>query len=243
VKSVQPGTGFSFPPLTPFVKKAIIVLLSAYVAELVLMNFMQVPIFALLALDTSHLGVPTLWQLFTFVLVDDPSGVGSMLVGLVFIWLILSPFEASFGTRRTEQLCAFAVLTASLPALLVGLLISSFVSGVATVLFGSFPLAYAGIAAMAVVLKGRRLSIFGLWSMTSGQLLMVMAGLSLLFFLATKNVAMFSGSLGALAGGSWFALWMTGQVRRTGSKRSSASWFKLIRGGGSDSNRPPRWIN
>jgi hypothetical protein len=240
---VQNSTGFSFPPLTPFIKRLIIAILSAYVAELVLMNFLAVPVFALFALDTSRIGLSTLWQVFTYVLVDEPSGVFSMLIGLTFIWLILSPFEASFGSRRTAQLCAFAVVAASVPALIVGLLVSSMITGVSTVLFGSFSIAYAGIAAMAAVIRGRRLSLFGVWSMTSGQLLAMMAGLSLLFFLATKNVAMFVGSLGSLGGGTWFALWMTGQAPRIGSKRSGSYWLKVLKGGRSDSHRPPRWIN
>jgi hypothetical protein len=240
---VQYSTGFSFPPLTPFIKRLIIALLAAYVVELLLMNFLSIPVFALFALDTSHFGLPTIWQVVTYVLVDEPAGVGSMLVGLVFIWLILSPFEASFGTVRTAQLCAFSVVSASLAALAVGLLISPFVTGVATVLFGSFPIAYAGIAAMAVVVRGRRLSLFGVWSMTSGQLLMMMAGLSILFFLATKNVAMFIGSLGSLGCGTWFALWISGQAPRIGSKRTGSHWLKLIRGGRPDPHRPPRWIN
>lgn len=240
---MQYASGFSFPPLTPFIKRLIIALLTAYIVELIAINFLDIRIFALLALDTSHLGLVTIWQLFTYVLVDEPSAVISMLVGLVFIWLILSPFEINFGTRRTEQLCAVAVVSASVPALLIGLLTSSFLSGVGTILFGSFPLAYAGIAAMAMVSKGRRLSLFGLWSMTAGQLLMLMAGLSVLFFLATKNVAMFVGSLGSLGGGSWFVLWMSGQVPRIGSKRTSSRWLRLIRGGRAETHRPPRWIN
>lgn len=241
MKSVQYTSGFAFPPMTRFVKGLIIFILTAFVFELVLTNFFGLPIFGILALNASEPGLHTLWQIFTYVLVDDPSGVISMLVGLLFIWLIISPFELAFGTERTVQLCALAVLSASLPAVLVGLLMSWLTPGPA-VLFGSLPIAYAGIAAMAVAARGRRLSLFGLWSMTSRQLLLLMAGLSLLTFLATKNIAILVGSLGSLGGGSWFALWITRPRTRTGFKRA-IPWLKLIRGGRSEPQRPPRWIN
>lgn len=235
------STGFAFPPLTRWVKRLIVALLTAFVVELVLMNFFDTPVFGLLALSTSTLGPQTFWQIFTYVLVDDPSGVISMLVGLLFIWLIVSPFELAFGPVRTLQLFAVGIISASIPAAIIGLFGPLFPSA-PNVLFGSFPISYAAIAALAIMARGRRLSFFGVWSMTAKQLLLLMAGLSLLIFLATKNLAMLIGSLGSLGGGGWFAMWINRPNPRVKPRRSG-SWLKSIKGGREDESGPPKWIN
>jgi hypothetical protein len=241
---VETAPRFVFPRLTRFIKKLIIALLSAFVIELVLINFVGFDVFNLLALNTSHIGIHTVWQMFTYVLVDHPQGVISMLIGLLFIWLILSPFEMSYGQLRTVQLCGVAVLSASIPAVAVGLLLPGLASGPSG-LFGSHPIAYAGMAAMAVSVSGRRLSLFGVFSMTSNQLLWLLVGFSVLMFLATKNTAMLVGSLGAIAAGVGFVRWMKGPGtrRRTTRKRGPFHRFKIIEGGGDTDDKKPRWLN
>ncbi len=238
---MQYAPRFAFPPLTGFVKQLIITLLAAFVIELVLMNFVGIPVFAWLALNTGDVGFQTLWQMVTYALVEDPTGVFSMLIGLLFIWLIVSPFEANFGRRRTMQLCATGVLFASIPAVVVGVLLPWLAPG-PSILFGSHPIAYAGIAAMATTMRGRKLSLFGLFSMSSNQLLLLMAGLSLLVFLASKNLAMLIGSLGSIAGGVWFVNWMT-RPRTRARPKSRGRGFKVISGGRADEDKPPKWLN
>lgn len=211
--------------------------------ELILMNFVGIPIFDLLALNASNLGFATLWQIFTYVLVDHPSAVLSLLFGLLFIWLILSPFEIVYGSKRTMQLCAVGVLSGSISAVVVQTVISGVSLGPSG-LYGSHTIAYAGMAAMATTMRGRKMSLFGLFSMTSNQLLLLLVGLSVLMFLASKNLAMLTGSLGAIAGGVWFIRWISRprSSRRTRSQ-SKSSPFKVIKGGQSSNSKPPTWLN
>ncbi len=234
---------FAFPRLTSFIKKLIIVLLASYVLELILMNFVGIPIFNLLALNASNLGFATVWQIFTYVLVDYPTAVFSLLIGLLFIWLILSPFEMVYGSKRTMQLCAVGVLSGGISAVVVETVISGISLGPSG-LWGSHTIAYAGMAAMATTMRGRKLSLFGLFSMTSNQLLLLLVGLSVLMFLATKNLAMLAGSLGAIAGGVWYIRWLS-RPRRPKKTRpqSKSSPFKVIKGGQSSNSKPPTWLN
>lgn len=204
---------------------------------------MQFPIFNLLALDASNLGIATIWQIFTYVLVDHPSAVMSMLIGLLFIWLILSPFEIAFGSLHTMRLCLVAIGSASITAVCVHLFLAGFSFGPSG-LWGSHPIAYAGMAAMATTVKGRRVSLFGMFSMTSNQLILLLVGFSLLFFLASKNLAMLTGSLGSIGGGIAYVHWMS-RPRRYSRKRSKKGTppFEVIDGGQSERNKPPKWMN
>jgi hypothetical protein len=243
---------FSTPPLTPVVKKLIITLFSAFVLELLLQNFAGFEIVHVLALDPVHLGPTSIFQLFTYVLIEDPRGVMSMLIGLFFMWLILSPFEATFGRRHTLELVTAGTLGSALAVILVALIapITPYL------LFGSYPIAYAGMAAMTQVMRGGRMMFFGVVPMTSRQLLLVLVGLSVLQFLASKDHLMLAGSLGAMLAGAGYVKYMARPPRPSQPKRTSASHLRVLRGGGtggargtrgdgdpdSDSDRP-KWLN
>ena len=101
---------FRFPPLTPFVKKLLIALFGTWILQIILQNWGGVPAFEFLALDTARPGVRTLWQLGThvFAFPTGPQAVFSMLIVLLFLWLMLAPFEQRFGEKRTIQLCIVA---------------------------------------------------------------------------------------------------------------------------------------
>lgn len=236
------GVQFATPPLTPFVKRLIITLATAFVLELVLTNFMGVPVVQLLALWPSALGVHTLWQLLTYVLVEPPQAVGSVLIGLVFMWLIVSPFELRFGSRRTLELTLLATLAASLASVGVGLIASE-----SPPLFGSNPIAYAGMAAMARSIGGGgRLSLFGVANVTPNQLLGLLAGLSFIMFLASRDHTQLVASLAALAAGVGYVEWMRkgpSMFKRSPKVRRGA--LRVVAGGregGRDSDRP-KWLN
>jgi membrane associated rhomboid family serine protease len=232
---------FSVPPLTPIVKKLLITLFSAFVLELLLKNFAGIPVMALLALDPDHLGPLTVPQLVTYVLVEDPRGVMSMLIGLFFMWIILSPFESTFGPRHTLQLALAGTLGASVCVVLVSLVAP--IPGY--LLFGSYPIAYAGMAAMAQVIRGGRMMVFGVVPMTSQQFLMLLGGLAVLQYLASKDHLMLVGSLGAMAAGAGYVKFMARPRRPTPPKRPGAARFRVLRGGagGDGDGDRPKWLN
>jgi membrane associated rhomboid family serine protease len=240
---------FSAPPLTPVVKKLIITLCSAFVLELLLQNFAAVPVLELLSLDPAQLGPGSLVQLFSYVLIEDPRAVMSMLIGLLFMWLIMSPFETAFGKRHTLELIAVGTLGGGLAAVAVAQLLP--LPGWR--LLGSHTIAYAGMAAMTQVMGGRSMLFFGVVPMTSRQLLLVLAGLSLLQYLASKDHLMLASSLGAMLAGGGYVKYMARAPRPTPPKRPGATRFRVVRGGGGgsgsgkgsggdDSDRP-KWLN
>jgi hypothetical protein len=229
---------FAFPRLSAVVKKLIIGLFAAYVAQLLLENWLGVPVASTLAMTP---GGPGLWQLLTYVLVDVGNPL-MFLFGLLFIWWALSPFEIGYGPKRTLQLCLCALLGASVPAYLTGLLVPA-----SPPLFGSSSLWFGGIAATTWLYADRSVSLFGMMAMSAKQFLLLMVGLSVLMFLASKNHTQLVASLGAMGGGIAFVRWMKRPrrpsiVRRPSSQRPSG--FKVIQGGGgSGDDGRPKWLN
>ena len=229
------------PPLTPLVKKLIAGLLVAFVLELILQNFAGVNIIGVLALDPIHLSPLTLVQLVTYVLIEGPQPL-AMLIGLLFMWLILSPFEVTFGSRNTLELILCGTIAASITVVLV----SQVVPPTQPLFYGSFPIAYAGMAAMTQVVRTGRIMFFGVLPMTSQTLLLVLGGMSLLFFLADKDVPRLVGSLAAMAAGIGYVRYMARRPKPPRRKSSSPPRFRVLRGGGGsgegDSDRP-KWLN
>lgn len=231
------------PPLTPTVKKLIAGLFVAFVLELILLNFVRFDVLEALALNPKHLSALTPIQLFSYVLVDDPRQVMSMLINLLFMWLILSPFEVTFGSRHVLELAVCGTLAAGLAAIAVANLapIDPFP------LYSSRPIAYAGMAAMTQVIGRGRIMFFGVVPMSSRTLLLVLVGMTFLFFLADQNYVMLVASLAAMAAGIGYVRYMARTPkppRRKGS--SSPPRFRVLRGGGGsgdgDSERP-KWLN
>jgi hypothetical protein len=221
------------PRLSAVVKKLLFVLLFAYVAQLVLDGWLEVPIVALLAMRPGGLA---LWQLVTYVLVDLGHPL-MFLIGLLFLWWALSPFEIGYGPRRTLQLVATAILSASVPAYLLGLIIAP-----APPLYGSSPIWFAALAATTWLHRDRQIALFGAMQMSARQFLWLLLGISVLMFLATKNQTQFIADLGAISGGVGFVQWMKRPRRAPSSKsKPKTRGFKVIQGGNDDDR--PKWLN
>jgi membrane associated rhomboid family serine protease len=235
---------FAFPPLTPFVKKLIITLLVAFVLEVVLQNWIEVNIIGLLGLDPVQLSALTPLQLVSYVLIEalHPGAVMSMLIGLIFMWLILSPFEATFGSRATAEL----VLAGTLGGSLAVVAAASVLPIPGYLFLGSHTIAYGGMAAMAQVMRGGRMMFFGVLPMTSKQLLIVLVALSLLEFLLSKDHLRLAGSLGAMLAGVGYIRYLA-RPRKPKKPRGSAPRFRVLPGGGSTSSSDPsdrpKWLN
>lgn len=232
------------PPLTPLVKKLVIGLLVAFVLELILHNFLNINVMAVLALWPNDLGPLTLIQLVTYAIVEGPNPPIMMLIGLFFMWLILSPFEVTFGSRHTLELVLCGTLGASLAVVLVAQ-----VAPDPRPFLGSHPIAYAGMAAMTQVIPSGRIMFFGVLPMTPRTLLLLLGGLSFLQYLFDKNHLMLVGSLSAMAAGIGYVRYMARAPRTPRKKRNVPPRFRVLRGGGSggggndgDSDRP-KWLN
>jgi hypothetical protein len=234
---------FAVPPITPVVKKLMIGLLAAYVLELVLQNWVGIPVYSLLALSPAPPSIELLWQPVTYVLVWEPRAVLGFLIALVFLWFIMAPFESRFGSRRTLQLGGVTLLAASIPATVAGL---AFPQGAALSGFG--PVLIGTIAAVAWSMRGQgQLSLFGVIPMRPVHLIYLVLGVSVLIFLASGNVLELVADLGAVGGGMGFIEWLSKPPRsrrpkRPSTKRRKDAPFSVIEGGGGGSDRP-RWLN
>jgi len=231
---------FRFPPLTPFVKKLLIALFGTWILQIILQNWAGVPMFEILALDTARPGVRTLWQVGThvFAFPTGPQAVFSMLIVLVFLWWMLSPFEQRFGEKRTVQLCVVAALSSALLALIVGLLVPN-----PSALYGAQAILLGSIAAFAWSYRGQgRMSFFGVIDMKPVHIIYLVLALSLLMFITSGDAVALAADIGAIGGGMAFIEWLRrppGRRRRPKRPKKKSS-FDVVQGGRADE---PRWLN
>ena len=231
---------FRFPPLTPFVKKLLIALFGTWILQIILQNWGGVPAFEFLALDTARPGVRTLWQLGThvFAFPTGPQAVFSMLIVLLFLWLMLAPFEQRFGEKRTIQLCIVAALSSAVLALIVGLLVAN-----PSALYGAQAILLGSIAAFAWSYRGQgRMSFFGVIDMKPVHIIYLVLALSALMFITSGDAVALAADIGAIGGGMAFIEWLRRppgkRGRRKGRKKKSS--FDVVQGGRADE---PRWLN
>jgi len=221
------------------VKKLLIALFGAWILQILLQNWAGVPIFEVLALNTAHLGVSTLWQLATHVLAfpTGPQALFSMLLSLVFLWWMLAPFEQRFGEKRTIQLCVIAVLASAALALIVGLLVPS-----PRPLYGAQAMLLGSIAAFAWSYRGQgRMSFFGVIDMKPVHIIYLVLALSALMFMLSGDAVALAADVGAIGGGMGFIEWLRRPPRRRRKKkRQKKGSLDLVRGGRNDG---PEWLN
>ncbi|MGB5809786.1 MAG: rhomboid family intramembrane serine protease [Polyangiales bacterium] len=235
---------FRFPPLTPVVKKLLIALFGTWIAQILLQNWLEIPVFEFLALNTGQLGPHTLWQLATHVFAapTGPNYVFSMLLALVFLWLMLAPFEQRFGPKRTIQLCIAAVLASATAGIVVGLFLST-----PQKLFGANSMLLGSIAAFAWSYRGQgTMSFFGVIDMKPVHIIYLVVALSALMFITSGDAVSFFADLGAIGGGIAFIEWLKrppGKRRRARKprkpkKRKGA--LEVVEGGRPEERR---WLN
>jgi len=231
---------FRFPPLTPFVKKLLIALFGTWILQIILQNWGGVPTFEFLALDTARPGVRTLWQLGThvFAFPTGPQAVFSMLIVLLFLWLMLAPFEQRFGEKRTIQLCIVAASSSAILALIVGLLVPN-----PSALYGAQALLLGSIAAFAWSYRGQgRMSFFGVIDMKPVHIIYLVLALSVLMFMTSGDAVALAADIGAIGGGMAFIEWLRrppGRRRRPKGRKKKSS-LDVVQGGRADE---PRWLN
>jgi hypothetical protein len=223
------------PRLTAVVKKVLYVLAACYVAQLISDRWLGLNVVSWLALLPGTLQP---WRLLTYVLVDG--GHPTMfLLGLLFIWWALSPFEIAYGPARVLQLCLCSILGASVPAELVGFALPG-----SPPLYGSSSLWFGGFAATSWLYAEQSVSLFGMLQMKGKQMLWLLLAMSALSFLFDKDHTQLVASLGAIGAAVAFTNWMRRPRAPRAPRKPSAraSGFKVIKGGGGDDDRP-KWLN
>lgn len=229
---------FQFPRLTPLTKKFLIGLSAAFVLQAILEIWIGQQIFRTLALQVTPPTVAAAWQIVTYVVVVPigPSALLPFMINVLFLWLILAPFESRFGSKRTWQLCLFSQLAYGLAGMVGGFMLGG------APLFGAGGWLLGAIAAFAASLpKNGVLSFFGLFQMRPSHLIMLMVGLSLLSFLLSQNFAGLFADLGAIGAGMLFIRWLRRPTRPPKKKKKKANGhgFQVIQGG----DDRPKYLN
>ena len=144
--------------------------------------------------------------------------------------------KAKYGLVKSEAFSLF-----ELPSLTLAQLPGS------PPLFGSHPIWFGAIAAVTWLYRDQQISLFGMLAMSARRFLLLLLGMSVLMFLASKNHIQLVADLGAVAGGVGFVRWMKRpRSPRAARKPSSrARGFKVIRGGGGaeGGDDRPKWLN
>jgi membrane associated rhomboid family serine protease len=217
----------------------LIALLSIFVLAAILQNFAGIPVVDWLALDTHQLTPLTPLQLLTHIWIVPPlpQSVLWLAISGYFLWLIMAPFEARYGQRRTIELTLVAAVSSGLPALLVGHL----APGLAAPLAGPQTITLCAICAYAFLLPSHaQVSFFG-WSLQPRQLLWVILGFSVIGFLTSRNAAALAADLGAIGGGMAFVrYWMQRPPPRKGPKKGPNK-LRVVRN--DDDEGPKHWLN
>lgn len=217
--------------------------LTAYVGLLVAANWAgQAELARLLALNTETLWIGNAWQIATYVLVQDtsPAGVMPFVISSIFFWWVVAAYEQSFGTKRTIQVLVASLFGASLLALAVGI----FLPGV---LYGFGPLTLGAFAAYAWAMRilKQQANFFGVWPMKPMTMIWIILGLSVLSFLASRNVLALVGDVGATLAGVLFTESMSRPPRERkksgGHRKRGGPSLQVISGGKDDD--PPKWLN
>jgi membrane associated rhomboid family serine protease len=231
---------FRLPPLTPLVRSLLLVLLGLFVACAVLENFLSMSVIELFALEPRVLSFLTPLQVLTYVWIMPPvpGAVFSLLLSLLFLWLIVAPFEERYGKRRVVELIAVAAVCAALPALLVGQLAPRY----AGLLAGPQIITLAAMCAYAVLLPPyAEVSFFGLLPLKPKHLLGIVVGFSVLGFLTTANAASLAADLGAIGGGVAFVKWWMQRPPPRGSRKKPGR-LRVV-GKNDDDSGSKQWLN
>jgi hypothetical protein len=224
---------FVLPPLLPFTKRLLVVLAGFYLVEIIVGNWMNVPLSELLTLHTGSLGLSTLWEVVTYPAAFDtsPSGVIGTLISLLFLWWMVSPVEQLIGIRRTATVSAVASLGGASAAVGVGLLFDR-----PDIVFGPGPIFLAAIATFGIVQRGRQVLFFGVFPIQATHMIWVAVGFSVLFFLTSKNVIQLVADLGAL--GAAVLYWRFGGPT-LGIRKKKKAPLRSVPGG----QARPKWMN
>jgi hypothetical protein len=213
-------------------------------------NTTAFPVAELLALVGGPLHVGTVWQVVTYVLVEPPTDTSIVWVAisLLFVWLVVSPFELRHGPRRTWLGMLVMTLAGGVGGALLGFVVSLFhlPGGVA---FGLGAPVYGMLVAGVFGSGQPMVLLFGRVPLRPMQVAWLLVAFSVFQFLAfTHDAAMIGADLAAIGAGVLYGKWLLIPARPSKPKpRKRPSHLHAIQGGrtGDDEEEDdrPRWLN
>jgi membrane associated rhomboid family serine protease len=180
------------------------------------------------------------WRWLTYPLVEAPGNLLGRLIGLVMAYLMLSQHERRHGARSTLALVLAGIAGAALLCLPVGLL------GFASPLVGLSPLLWAPIGRLLVDAGEQPVSLFGYQlpnaRVATAVLLLLPAASALYAHDPTPILeALGAGAAGVLVG--LRAIRAAFAPRRPDRKPLRRHGLQVIRGGKSDDDERPKYLN
>jgi membrane associated rhomboid family serine protease len=234
---------FYVPRATPVMKAAAIY---AVVVWLTLMVGAQIAQEGTLRLLSYVILVPMrvvpaleLWRAFTYVLVENPVGVGGLFDALAF-WWIGSPLERRVGLGHT---IGFAVAGAVGGAILAVAVSHFNVTLNMQPIMGMAPITGALLIGWGFQYADQQVNFFGMGAMSGKQLTLALAAVSVVLALISFSAASFA-SIGGLLGGLAYSMIIKraggtergsgDRDRGTRKRRPSGERFRVIQGGKDD---------
>jgi membrane associated rhomboid family serine protease len=231
---------FNFPRLTPTIRTLLIVLVVVFVGQSIAEGLLHVPVSQWAALLPGvHIGL--LWQWATYWLIEVPGAVLNFAIGLLFIYLMLSPLEERYGRTRILQLIAVGVIGGALPVMICGAILPSAFGGLA----GASAIGAAGFGAFAVLSAGAMVSFMFLPPMSAWGILAIFIAISALNAMWAHDASELLSTLGGTGAGILYARWLLrprSSKSPTPKKKQSGRPNLTVIEGGSD-NTKPRWLN
>lgn len=235
---------FNFPPLTPLVRNLLIFLGAAFVLTAVL-DLFGLHLYPLLALELQYAdGVPwsLAWQPFTYwaIYPPAPAALVDVLLTMLMLYFFLSPFEGTFGPRRTVILAILAVLVAGASAVALAFVLPrpplAGASAISAAAFGAFP----------VLFRDREIMLFPLLiKMKPWTALLIGLAISALLAVLYRDPHVFVVHATAMGAGVAYAKWLVRPPKperpSKPTRKKGGPALRVIEGGADDSG--PRWLN
>jgi membrane associated rhomboid family serine protease len=232
-----------WPPLTPLTLRVLLTLFVAFAGLALAESLTSLPLSALLALDTRSLGLHTAWQALAwpFVVPFHGGAILDLALALFFLYLVLAPYDARYGTRRTLALLALCWVGATLGALGGDSLFALVFSMPVSPLHGTAPLAWGLLVGGLFGAPGDRILLFGRYDAKRWQLLLGVLLFTLFPLLQTRGALspQFFASWGAVGTAVLHARW---QHRARTPRTPPPAKLRVIRGG-RDDDAPPRTLH
>lgn len=222
--------------MTPMVKMLLIINAAVWVAELLVVHWINSPLpIELLALTPERVYPGWfLWQPFTYMWLHSASDLSHILLNMLFLWMFGSTLEQSWGGKAFLKFYLYCGIGAGLVVFISGKIFAPSIP-----VLGASGAIYGLVAAWALVYPNRVIYFFGIFPMKGKHFVLIPIGFAVFDFLTRAQGVSHAAHLGGMAVG---ALLVTGYWRPDRIRKKFRYWYlrrKLKVLEGNNRNVPP----